>query len=77
MTSVGAARAAPRRWSPGEYLDHTRVLNRSSRWLLSLASSIVFFWDPAIGRLSLVQVLRVGVHHDQHHYTAVRPLLGR
>lgn len=150
-------RPAPKKWSPGEHLDHTRVLNRSFRRLLTLAWPVVspwpallpwarrrlerpyptdiddvyrrpnmpswvgflwpprrtpsrpaslaelewaladehaaierFFaskpepllghlslWDPAIGRLSLVQVLRVGVHHDLHHYTAVRRLLGR
>jgi hypothetical protein len=151
------ARAAPKKWSPGEHLDHTRVLNRSFRRLLTLAWPVVspwpalvpaarrrlerpyptdiddvyqrpnmpkwvgflwppkrtpsrpaplaelervlaeehdaierFYagkpepllghvalWDPAIGRLNLVQVLRVGVHHDQHHYQAVRRLLGR
>lgn len=151
------ARPASKKWSPGEHLDHTRVLNRSFRRLLTLAWPVVspwptllpwarrrlerpyptdiddvyqrpsmpswvgflwppkrtpsrpaslaeleralaaeheaierFYvgkpepllghvsvWDPAIGRLSLVQVLRVGVHHDQHHYTAVRRLLGR
>jgi hypothetical protein len=151
------ARAAPKKWSPGEHLDHTRVLNRSFRRLLTLAWPVVspwpalvpaarrrlerpypididdvyqrpnmpswvgflwspkrtpsrpaplaeleralaeehaaiesFYagkpepllghialWDPAIGRLNLVQVLRVGVHHDQHHYQAVRRLLVR
>ena len=150
-------RAAPKKWSPGEHLDHTRVLNRSFRRLLRLAWPVVspwptllpggrsrlerpyptdiddvyqrpsmpswagflwppkrtpsrpaplaelervladehdaiarFYagkpepllghvavWDPAIGRLNLVQVLRVGVHHDQHHFKAVRRLLGR
>jgi hypothetical protein len=150
-------RPAPKKWSPGEHLDHTRVLNRSFRRLLTLAWPVVslwptllpgarrrlerpyptdiddvyqrpnmpswvgflwppkrtpsrpapvaeleralaeehgaierFFagkpepllghvslWDPAIGRLNLVQTLRVGVHHDQHHYEAVRRLLGR
>lgn len=149
-------RPAPRKWSPGEHLDPTRVWHRSFRRLLTLAWPIVspwptlvpaarrrwerpyptdiddvyqrpsmpswvgflwpprrtparpaplaelqqvladeqhaierFFaskpepllghlslWDPAIGRLSLVRVLRVGVHHDQHHYRAVRRLLG-
>lgn len=34
-------------------------------------------WDPGIGRLNLVPVLRVGVHHDQHRCRAVRPVLGR
>jgi hypothetical protein len=150
-------RAAPKKWSPGEHLDHTRVLNRSFRLLLTAMWPVVspwptllpggrtrlerpyateiddvyqrpdmpawvgfmwppkrtpsrpaslaelervlaeehdaiarffadkpepllghlFFWDPAIGRLSLVQVLRVGVHHDAHHYRAVRRLVGR
>jgi len=145
-----------RKWSPGEHLDHTRVLNAWFRRLLSAAWPVVspwpallpgarrrlerpyatdiddvyqrpsmpswvgfmwpprrtpsrpaslaelervlaaehdaiarFYtgkperllghvtvWDPAIGRLNLVQVLRVGVHHDLHHYTAVRRLLG-
>ena len=150
-------RPAPKKWSPGEHLDHTRVLNASFRRLLSTAWPVVspwpallpgarrrlerpyatdnddayqrpslpswmgFFWpprrtpsrpaslaeleraladehgaiarfyagkperllghvavwDPAIRRLDLVQVLRVGIHHDLHHYTAVRRLLGR
>ena len=150
-------RPAPKKWSPGEHLDHTRVLNRSFRVLLTLAWPIVspwpallpggrrrlerpyptdiddvyrrpsmpswvgflwppkrtpsrpaplaelewaladehgaierFFagkperllghlslWDPAIGRLRLVQVLRVGVHHDPHQFAAVRRQLGR
>ncbi len=149
-------RPARKKWSPGEHLDHTRVLNASFRRLLSVAWPVVsswpgllpgarrrlerpygadiddvyqrpsmpswvgfmwpprrtparpaslaelervlaaehdaiarFYtgkpepllghvtvWDPAIGRLNLVQVLRVGVHHDLHHYTAVRRLLG-
>jgi hypothetical protein len=30
-------RPAPKKWSPGEHLDHTRVLNRSFRRLLTLA----------------------------------------
>ena len=151
------ARPVLKKWSPGEPLDHTRVLTRSFRRLLTVAWPVVspwpallpgarrrlerpyptdiddvyqrpsmpswvgflwppkrtpsrpasvveleralateheaierFYvgkpepllghvsvWDPAIGRLSVVQVLRVGVHHDQHHYTAVRRLLGR
>lgn len=150
-------RPAPKKWSPGEHLDHTRVLNRCARSLLSAAWPIAaalptllpwtrrrlerpyptdiddvyqrpnmpswvgflwpprrtplrpasldeldlalrdehvalerFFaskpeellghvtvWDPAIGRLNLVQSLRVVVHHDQHHYRAVRRILGR
>ena len=37
----------------------------------------VAIWDPAIGPLNMLQVLRVGVHHDQHHYRAVRSLLQR
>lgn len=145
-------RPAEKKWSPGEHLDHTRVLNRSFRQTLTLAWPVVspwptlllwtrrrlerpyatdiddvyrrpgmpgwvgfmwppkrtptrpaplaeleralaeehdaidrFYtgkpepllghvtvWDPAIGRLNLVQALRVVVHHDQHHYTAVR-----
>ena len=150
-------RPAPKKWSPGEHLDHTRVLNRTFRRLLTLAWPVVspwpallpaarrrlerpypvdiddvyqrpsmpswvgflfpprrtpsrpaslveleralaeehdaiarFYtdkpepllghvaiWDPAIGRLNMLQVLRVGVHHDQHHYRAVRSLLQR
>lgn len=37
----------------------------------------VTVWDPAIGRFNLVQVLRIGVHHDQHHYRAIRHMLAR
>lgn len=29
-------------------------------------------WDPAIGRMNLVQALRVGVYHDEHHYRIIR-----
>ncbi len=148
-------RPAPKKWSAGEHLDHTRVLNRSFRLLLSAAWPLVSLgpallpsarrrlerpyptdiddvyrrpgtpswvgflwppkrtpsrpapfaelervlaqehdsvarvyagkpeallghvtvWDPAIGRLNLVQALRVVVHHDEHHYAAVRRLL--
>ena len=150
-------RPGAKKWSPGEHLDHTRVLNRSFRRLLTIAWPVVsawpallppggrrldrpyptdiddvyqrsnmpswvgflwppgrtpsrpasrsqleralaeehsaiarFYagkaepllghiavWDPAIGRINLVQALRVVVHHDQHHYRAVRRLLGR
>ncbi len=110
-------RPTQKKWSPGEHLDHTRVLNACFRRLLSAAWPVVspwpalqpsalrrleralatehdaiarFYaskperalghvtvWDPAIGRLNLVQVLRVGVHHDQHHYRAVRRMFGR
>lgn len=150
-------RPTPKKWSPGEHLDHTRVLNRSFRRLTSLTWPVVSLlptllpwarrrlerpyptdiddvyqrpstpswvgflwspkrtpsrpaslaelegalaeehdaiercyagkpepllghvtaWDPAIGRLNLVQALRVVVHHDQHHYSAVRRQLGR
>ncbi len=148
-------RPAPKKWSPGEHLDHTRVLNRSFLRMLRVAWPLVsawqallpgarrrlarpyptdiddvykrpnmpswvgflwspqrtpsrpapiaeleralalehaavdrFYadkpetllghvsaWDPAIGRLNLVQALRVCVHHDLHHYAAVRRIL--
>jgi hypothetical protein len=32
-------------------------------------------WDPAIGKLNLIQVLRVGAHHDEHHVETIRQLL--
>lgn len=150
-------RPAPKKWSPGEHLDHTRVLNRSFRRLVTVAWPVVSpwpslvppggrrlerpyatdiddvyqrpsmpswvgflwppkrtpsrpapraeleralaqehsaiarlyagkpepllghvaVWDPAIGRLNLIQLLRVVVHHDQHHFAAVRRQLGR
>lgn len=142
-------RPKPKKWSPGEHLDHTRVLNRCFRRLLQglwpllwpsatlcaqrpypttiddvyqrpnmpsrvgvlwppyyrperpasratlhraladehervarfyrgkdeqrLGNAII--WDPAIGRLNLLQALRVGIHHDQHHYSAVARIL--
>jgi len=143
-------RPAPGRWSAGEHLDHTRVLNRSFRrlfqaiwpmlwpvaWLrrgrdyevriddvyqrpnmptrvgviwsprfgprrpagltalqVGLTREHVrirrffrdrdedvlgnaYLWDPPIGWLNLIQALRVGIHHDQHHYRAVERILG-
>lgn len=32
-------------------------------------------YDPAIGRLNMIQALRVGVHHDEHHCATIRRLL--
>jgi len=32
-------------------------------------------WDPAIGRLNLIQVLRVGAFHDAHHFRLVERIL--
>jgi hypothetical protein len=142
-------RPHPKKWCAGEHLDHTRVLNRCFRLLLSglwpvllpfawlarerpapvdiddvyqrpdmptrvgvlwppryrphrpasldvlyeglarehgniarffhgkeehlLGNAVV--WDPAIGRLNLIQGLRVLLHHDRHHYTAVERML--
>jgi hypothetical protein len=145
------ARPKPTKWSAGEHLDHTRVLNRAFRrpfafpwpllapwarqraerpsatdiedvverpnmplwvrflWpprrtparpsnLAGLRRALageheaiarfyaerpenvlghVFVWDPAIGRINLIQGLRVGVHHDLHHDRIVRRMLGR
>lgn len=145
------ARPNPKKWSAGEHLDHTRVLNRSFRRLFAAAWPVlapwarrradrpyasdiddvyerpsmplwvgflwppqrtperparlaelqralqdeheaiervyadkpepvlghVVVWDPAIGRLNLIQGLRVGVHHDLHHYRIVRRMLER
>ena len=34
-----------------------------------------YLWDPPIGWLNFIQVLRVGIYHDQHHYSAVRRML--
>lgn len=34
-----------------------------------------YVWDPAIGRINLIQVLRVGMYHDQHHYAIVERML--
>ena len=51
----------------------TRFFSRRSEALLGH----VTVWDKLIGRLNLVQALRVGVHHDQHHDRAVRRILGR
>lgn len=31
-------------------------------------------YDPAIGWINLIQVLRVGAHHDEHHFRQVRKL---
>ncbi len=32
-------------------------------------------YDPAIGRLNMIQALRVGAHHDEHHFATIRRLL--
>ncbi len=32
-------------------------------------------YDPAIGSLNMIQALRVGVHHDEHHFATIRRLL--
>ncbi len=32
-------------------------------------------YDPAIGWLNLLQVLRVDIHHDAHHYRVVQEIL--
>lgn len=34
----------------------------------------VRLYDPAVGRINLIQVLRVGIYHDQHHYGDVSKL---
>jgi hypothetical protein len=31
----------------------------------------VYLYDPALGRLNLIQVLRVGIYHDRLHYQDV------
>ena len=33
-------------------------------------------YDPAIGWINLIQALRVGIHHDEHHFRQVRKLYG-
>lgn len=33
-------------------------------------------YDPAIGRLNMIQALRVGAHHDEHHFATIRRILG-
>lgn len=33
-------------------------------------------YDPAIGCLNLIQALRVGAHHDEHHFATIRRILG-
>jgi len=33
--------------------------------------------DPVIGRVNLIQALRIGVHHDGHHYRIVRGIVRR
>ena len=34
----------------------------------------VYLYDPAVGWLNLIQALRVGVHHDEHHFRQVRQI---
>ena len=33
-------------------------------------------YDPAIGCLNMIQGLRVGAHHDEHHFATIRRILG-
>jgi len=33
-------------------------------------------YDPAIGCLNMIQALRVGAHHDEHHFVTIRRILG-
>ncbi len=142
-------RPAPKKWSPGQQLDHTRLFNRTVTWLLRLASPVIvpvarfrqhrsyetdiddvylrpnmpkkvgvlwsprhsrerpislvklhdtlacehlrirrwyegkeerllgnaYVWDPLIGRLNLIQVLRVVAYHDEHHYKIAEHIL--
>ena len=35
----------------------------------------VILWDPAIGRLNLIQALRVGIYHDELHVVQIRKTL--
>ena len=42
------ARAAPRKWSPGEHLDHRRVLNGAFRRLLMVAWLVVSPWPTLL-----------------------------
>ncbi len=35
-----------------------------------------YVWDPMIGVINYVQVLRIACHHDLHHYNAARRILG-
>jgi hypothetical protein len=35
----------------------------------------IWLYDPPIGRLNIVQALRVGIHHDAHHFRSVERLL--
>lgn len=32
-------------------------------------------YDPAIGCLNMIQALRVGAHHDEHHFATIRRIL--
>ncbi len=34
-------------------------------------------YDPAIGWLNMLQVLRVGIHHDKHHFKVAEEILGK
>ena len=35
----------------------------------------VRLYDPPIGRLNMIQALRVGVYHDAHHFRVVEQML--
>jgi hypothetical protein len=34
-------------------------------------------YDPPIGRLNMIQALRVGIYHDELHFAAIRELIAR
>lgn len=35
----------------------------------------LYIYDPAIGWINLIQVLRVGAHHDEHHFRQAKKLI--
>ncbi|EEG76233.1 DinB family protein [Dethiobacter alkaliphilus] len=56
----------------GEEHDNVKSFYRNKPEHI-LGNALVY--DPAIGWLNMLQVLRVGIHHDAHHYKVIKGIL--
>jgi hypothetical protein len=60
------------------YQNMKRVHEETETFYLSKDPALlghVTLWDPAIGRLNLIQALRVGIFHDELHINQIRKTL--
>ena len=75
-------RHTPDRPAPLAHLrDETAAEHgRLRRWYEARDEAVlghVIIYDPAVGWVNAVQLLRIGVHHDAHHFRAIARTLGR